>query len=111
VDVPALYDKAGTNFERLEYGLRFRGPGLFQGQTGAVQQGDSEKSGTKFRPEANSFQTKRKLLSVQFFTRSGRLHILRHNVSKLKLLNERSLWKPAWQVYFWLCNFLKTNMV
>jgi hypothetical protein len=68
---PRFMTRLGLILSGWNMGCGFRGPGLFQGQTGAVQQGDSEKSGTKFRPEANSFQTKKKLLSVQFSRVAG----------------------------------------
>jgi hypothetical protein len=40
------------------------GRDYFKAKLGRIQQGDSEKSGTTFRPEKNSFQTK-KLCCVQ----------------------------------------------
>jgi hypothetical protein len=68
----------------------FPGRDYFKAKLGRIQQGDSKKSGTTFRPEANSFQTKKTFLRAMSRIASGctSLATLR---PEIKLLNDGDL--------------------
>ena len=92
---------------------------MFQGLLGTFRKaywGRSERLTGTFRkkllrfPPAIRIFCKKKFLHEQYHG-AARVHIISHFARKIKLLSDRGLCEHELRLYFWLCSFLKTNMV
>jgi hypothetical protein len=111
MDVPALYDKAGTDSERLEIRPRFRGAGILsRPNCGGYSEAILKESGNDFRP-GGEFLSKRETPQRCDITPRVRLHIVSHFAPEIKPLKDRDLRAEKTALRSPRCSFLKTNMI